>query len=111
MRTITIVIRLALALAAIVVLSATFWLVRPSSAVALAEKNKQALSSESPKNNPSREQVKACVPNINNPVLGDCPSGTSKCGSGDDAVCCGPKERCCVKADGSHFCSDGRCPN
>jgi hypothetical protein len=112
MRAVSIAVRLAVALAVVAVLScATIWLIRPSSAVTLAEKNKQGVSSESSRNNVSSEQPKECLPNPNNPAVSDCPSGTSKCGSGDSYTCCGPKQRCCVKSDGTPFCSDGRCPN
>jgi Na+-transporting NADH:ubiquinone oxidoreductase subunit NqrC len=37
----------------------------------------------------------------------DCPEGTRSCGDS----CCGPKEACCSRADGSHFCGGDRCPD
>jgi hypothetical protein len=112
MRVVSSAAKLALVIAVAAVLScATIWLIRPSSAVTIAENNKQGISSELPKNNVSPDQPKGCVPNPNNPAIQDCPSGTSKCGTGDSYTCCGPKERCCVNKDGVHFCSDGRCPN
>ncbi len=112
MRRASIAVRLALALAVVAVLGcATIWLIKPSSAVTLAEKNKQGVSSEVSKNSASPDQPKGCVRDPNNPAAGDCPDGTKKCGSGDSYTCCGPKEVCCVKSDGTHFCSDGRCPN
>jgi hypothetical protein len=112
MRRASVAVRLALGLAVVVVLScAALWLIRPSFAVTLAEKNKQGVSSESPKDNAPPDQPKGCTPDPNNPAAQDCPSGTSKCGSGNSYTCCGPKETCCVKSDGTHFCSDGRCPN
>src|ERR1044072_5890923 len=110
MRISPVAIRLALALAVAAVLScATIWLIRPSSAVTLAEKNRQNVSSETTSPKESPDQPKGCVVDPNNPAE-DCPSGTKKCGSGKDIRCCGPKEACCTKADGSKFCSEGRCP-
>lgn len=110
MRISSVAVRLALALAVAAVLScASIWLIRPSSAVTLAEKNKQSVSAESTSSNVSPDQPKGCVPDPNNPAVQDCPSGLRKCGD-KDFRCCGPKEACCTRADGSKFCSSGRCP-
>jgi hypothetical protein len=112
MRISSVKVRLALALAVAAVLScATIWLIRPSFAVTLAEKNKQSVSSESPNPKISPDQPNGCVVDPNNPAAEDCASGLRKCGSGRDFQCCGPKEACCTRADGSKFCSSGRCPS
>jgi hypothetical protein len=36
----------------------------------------------------------------------DCPEGLRACGD----QCCGPKEACCTRSDGTHYCDSGRCP-
>ena len=107
MRRSSFAVRLALALAVAAVLSfATIWLIKPSSAVTLAEKSKQSVSSEA-----TTEKPNGCVVDPNNPAAQDCASGTHKCGSDKDFRCCGPRQVCCAKAGGGYFCSDGRCPN
>jgi len=112
MRIASVAVRLALALAVITVLSfATIWLIRPSSAVTLAEKNKQAVAKASPTNGASPDRPNGFVSDPNNPLVQSCPTDYRVCGTKDSYQCCGPREVCCLSKDGTRFCSTGRCPS